>query len=47
MTYVADVTALPLEPGRAAIACSVCVELTGIGPEYCGDEVVGALSSVV
>ena len=45
MVYAAD--AIALSPVVAAIACSVSVELTVMGPLYWVEDVVGVVPSVV
>ena len=47
IVYVALATALFAIPLAAAIARSVVVCVSGIGPAYTGDPVVGALPSIV
>ena len=47
IVYVALATALVVYPGAAAIALTVCVVVTVIGPLYGVDAVVGVLPSVV
>ena len=47
IVYVALATALFAIPLAAAIARSVVVCVSGIGPPYTGDPVVGVLPSVV
>ena len=47
IVYVPAATALFAIPLAAAIARSVVVCVSGIGPPYTGDPVVGALPSIV
>jgi hypothetical protein len=47
IVYVALATALGVYPDATAIALSVCVVVTVIGPVYAAEDVVGALPSVV
>ena len=44
---MADATPLLVSPVATAIACSVSVVLTVIGPLYCVDDVVGVVPLVV
>jgi hypothetical protein len=47
LVYVAVATLLEDQPGATAMALTVVVVRTRIGPVYSGDEAVGVLPSVV
>jgi hypothetical protein len=47
MVYSADATALLASSPSTAIACSISVELTVMGPVYWVEDVVGVLPLVV